>query len=77
MNCESLGEYSEIGHKKAQKAPKLIKLGFCAFCAFLRLRVLRCCRFLVLEHVTGVNHGGRIDRHVSFVDVPDDAFFVD
>ena len=31
----------------------------------------------MLEHVTGVNHGGRIDCHVSFVDVPDDALFVD
>jgi hypothetical protein len=31
----------------------------------------------MLEHVTGVNDSGRIDRHVSFIDVPDDAFFID
>ena len=34
-------------------------------------------RLFVLEHVAGVNDSGRIDRHVSFVDMPDDAFFVD
>ena len=31
----------------------------------------------MLEDVTGLNDSGRIDRHVSFVNVPDDAFFVD
>jgi hypothetical protein len=31
----------------------------------------------VLEHVAGVNNSGRIDRHVPFIDVPDDAFFID
>ena len=31
----------------------------------------------MLEHVTGLDHSGRIDRHVSFVNVPDDAFFID
>jgi len=31
----------------------------------------------VLEHVTGLDDSGRIDRHVSFVNVPDDAFFID
>ena len=31
----------------------------------------------MLKHITGVNNGGRIDRYISFVDVPDDAFFVD
>ena len=31
----------------------------------------------MLEHVTGFNNGGRIDRHVSLVNVPDDAFFID
>ena len=31
----------------------------------------------MLEHVTGFNNSGRIDSHVSFVNVPDDAFFID
>ncbi len=31
----------------------------------------------MLEHVTSFNNSGRIDRHVSFVNVPDDAFFID
>ena len=31
----------------------------------------------MLEHVTSFNNSSRIDRHVSFVNVPDDAFFVD
>ena len=31
----------------------------------------------MLEHVAGFNNRSRIDRHVSFVDVPDDAFFID
>ena len=31
----------------------------------------------MLEDVTGLNDSGRIDRHVSFVNVPDDSFFVD
>ena len=31
----------------------------------------------MLEHVTGLDDSGRIDRHVSFVNVPDDAFFID
>lgn len=31
----------------------------------------------MLEDVTGLNDCGRIDRHVSFVNVPDDAFFID
>ena len=34
-------------------------------------------RLLMLEHVTCINHGRRIDGNVSFVDMPDDAFFVD
>ena len=32
---------------------------------------------LALEHVARVHDGRRIDRNVSFVDVPDDSFFVD
>ncbi len=31
----------------------------------------------MLKHVAGVNDRGRIDRDVSFVNVPDDAFFID
>ena len=31
----------------------------------------------MLEDVTCLHHRGRIDRHVSFVNVPDDAFFID
>jgi len=31
----------------------------------------------VLQHVTGVNNGGRIDRDVSFVDVLNDAVLID
>jgi hypothetical protein len=31
----------------------------------------------MLEHVASFNNSGRIDRHVSFVNVPDDAFFID
>jgi hypothetical protein len=31
----------------------------------------------MLEHVAGLYNGGRIDRDVSFVNVPNDAFFVD
>ena len=31
----------------------------------------------MLEHVAGVYNGGRIDRDVSFVDVANDAFFID
>ena len=38
-------------------------------------RLLR--RFLVLEHVTRFHHGRRIDGHVSFVDMSNDAFFID
>ena len=34
-------------------------------------------RLPVLQHVTGINNGGRVDRHVSFVDVLNDAFFID
>ncbi len=34
-------------------------------------------RFLPLEHVTCFDNGGWIDCDVSFVNVPDDAFFVD
>jgi len=30
-----------------------------------------------LEHVAGVHDAGRVDCDASFVDVPDDAFFVD
>ena len=37
--------------------------------------LLRC--LLVLQDVTGINNGGRIDRDVAFVDVLNDAFFVD
>ena len=33
--------------------------------------------FLPLKHVTRVDDGGRIDRDVSFVNVTNDAFFVD
>ena len=33
--------------------------------------------FLTLEHVTRLDNGGRIDCDVSFVDVPNDAFFID
>ena len=33
--------------------------------------------FLPLKHVTCFYHGGRIDRDVSFVNVSDDAFFID
>ena len=31
----------------------------------------------MLKDVAGFNNSGRIDRHVSFVNVPDDAFFID
>ena len=31
----------------------------------------------MLEHVAGLYNGGRIDRDVSFVNVPNDSFFVD
>jgi hypothetical protein len=31
----------------------------------------------MLEHVTGLDYRGRIDGHVSFINVPDDAFFID
>ncbi len=31
----------------------------------------------MLEHVTSFNNSGRIDSHISFVNVPDDAFFID
>jgi len=31
----------------------------------------------VLQHVTGVNNSGRIDCDVAFVDVLNDAFFID
>ncbi len=31
----------------------------------------------MLEHVASFNNSGRIDSHVSFVNVPDDAFFID
>jgi hypothetical protein len=31
----------------------------------------------MLEDVTGINDSGRIDRHVSFVNMLDDAFFID
>jgi len=31
----------------------------------------------VLEHVTGVDDGRRIDRDVTFVDVANDSFFID
>jgi hypothetical protein len=31
----------------------------------------------MLEHVAGFYNRGRIDRDVSFVNVPNDAFFVD
>jgi len=31
----------------------------------------------MLEDVAGLNNSGRIDGHVSFVNVPDDAFFID
>ena len=40
--------------------------------SFLLLR-----RLLMLERVAGLYNGGRIDRDVSFVDVANDAFFVD
>ena len=36
---------------------------------------LRC--FFTLEHVTCFDNGGRIDCDVSFVDVANDAFFID
>ena len=39
------------------------------------MHLLRC--FLTLEHVTRLDNGGRIDCDVSFVDVPNDAFFID
>jgi hypothetical protein len=39
------------------------------------LRLLR--GFLSLKHVTSIHHGGWIDRDVAFVDVPNDAFFID
>ena len=31
----------------------------------------------MLEHVTRVDHGRRIDSDVSLVNVPNDAFFID
>ncbi len=31
----------------------------------------------MLQHVTSINNGGWIDRDVSFVDVLNDAFFID
>ena len=34
-------------------------------------------RFLVHQDVAGIDHSGWIDGHVSFVDVLDDAFFID
>lgn len=34
-------------------------------------------RLLMLEHITCVYNGGRIDSDVSFVDFLDDAFFID
>ena len=34
-------------------------------------------RLFAVEHVTRFDRGGGIDRDVSFVDVPDDAFFID
>jgi len=34
-------------------------------------------RLPVLQHVTGINNGGRIDRDVAFVDVLNDAVLVD
>jgi hypothetical protein len=34
-------------------------------------------RFLPLEHVTCFDNGGWIDCDIAFVDVPDNAFFVD
>jgi len=42
---------------------------------FRSYRLLR--RLPVLQHVTCVNNGGRVDCNVSFVDVLNDAFFVD
>ena len=38
---------------------------------------LRSGGLLVLEYVTRVSDGGWIDGGVSFVNVPDDAFFID
>ena len=34
-------------------------------------------RFLVLEHVARLDNGRRIDRDVSFIDMSNDAFFID
>jgi hypothetical protein len=34
-------------------------------------------RLLMLEHVTCIHDGGRIDGDVSFVDLLDDAFLID
>jgi len=34
-------------------------------------------RFLVHQDVAGIDHGRWIDGHASFVDVLDDAFFID
>ena len=34
-------------------------------------------RLLSLEHVTRLHNGGWIDGDVSFVNVPNDAFFID
>ena len=38
---------------------------------------LRRGRLLMLEDVASLDYSGRIDRYISFVDVPDDAFFID
>jgi len=68
---------SIYGHKEAPKAQSLLKLLLC-FGASLRLNAglgRRC--FLMLEHVTRVDHSRWIDRDVSFVDMLDDSFFID
>ena len=49
----------------------------CPLCLFVARVFLRRSCFLVLEHVASFDDSGRIDRHVSFVNMPDDAFFID
>jgi hypothetical protein len=50
---------------------------YAPYVPFVATSFLRCGGLLVLKDVTGLNNGGRIDCHVPFVDVTDDAFFVD
>jgi len=46
-------------------------------CLFVAIVLLRRCGLLMLKDVACLNHSGWIDCHVSFVNVPDDAFFID